>query len=41
MSPVPVGSIAPDFALPTLDGQTIHLSDYREQRLLVFMWASW
>jgi len=36
-----VGDVAPDVALPSLDGRTIRLSDYRGTRLLVFMWASW
>lgn len=36
-----VGSVAPPFALPTLDGETIRLTDYRNRRLLVFMWGSW
>jgi peroxiredoxin len=36
-----VGEVAPDIALPGLDGRTIRLSDFRGQRLLVFMWASW
>ncbi len=35
------GDVAPDVALPSLDGGTIRLSDYRGTRLLVFMWASW
>jgi peroxiredoxin len=36
-----VGDLAPDVALPGIDGRTIRLSDFRGQRLLVFMWASW
>jgi peroxiredoxin len=36
-----VGEIAPDIALPSLDGRIIRLSDFRGKRLLVFMWASW
>ena len=36
-----LGSAAPPFALPTLSGETLRLSDFRGQRLLVFMWASW
>jgi peroxiredoxin len=36
-----VGDALPDLALAGLDGRTIRLSDYRGQRLLVFMWASW
>ena len=37
----PTGDVAPDVALPSLDGGTIRLSQYRGTRLLVFMWASW
>ena len=36
-----VGDALPPIALPSLDGRTIRLNDYRGQRLLVFMWASW
>ena len=36
-----VGDVAPDVALPSLDGRIVRLSDYRGTRLLVFMWASW
>jgi peroxiredoxin len=36
-----VGAYAPDFSLPTLDGQQVNLSDYRGQRVLVNFWASW
>jgi len=44
-SPVPaagtVGSVAPDFTLVDLDGQTIHLSDFRGRPVVVNFWASW
>lgn len=36
-----VGEPAPEVVLPALDGRLVKLSDYRGQRLLVFMWASW
>jgi peroxiredoxin len=36
-----IGDALPDLALPSLDGRTIRLSEYRGKRLLVFMWASW
>ncbi len=36
-----VGELVPDLVLPTLDGTTIRVSDFRGQRLLIFMWASW
>ena len=32
---LPAGSVAPPFALPTLDGTTLSLADYRGQRLLL------
>jgi len=39
---VKVGEPAPDFAVPTLDGQrTVRLSDFRGRRVLIFAWASW
>jgi hypothetical protein len=39
---VKIGEPAPDFAVPSLDGQrTIRLSDFRGRRLLIFTWASW
>mgnify|MGYP001599010773 CR=1 FL=1 len=34
---VPVGSIAPDFALPTADGAKITLSEYRGKRCVVLV----
>ncbi len=33
-----VGSMAPDFALPADDGQTVRLSDYRGQRVVVYFY---
>ncbi len=32
---------APDFELTLLDGETIHLSDYRGKTVVLVMWASW
>ena len=36
-----IGQLAPDFTLPTLDGEKTSLLDYRGKKLIVFMWASW
>lgn len=36
-----VGQRAPDFTLPTLDGQRVSLSDFRGQAVLVNFWATW
>lgn len=36
-----VGQPAPDFTLPTLDGDTVSLSDYIGQPVLINFWATW
>lgn len=36
-----VGFFAPDFSLQTTDGQTIQLSDFRGQPVLISYWTSW
>ena len=35
------GFLAPDFTLQTPDGETLSLSDFRGQAVLVNLWASW
>ena len=35
------GNIAPDFELNTLDGKSIKLSDFRGQKVIINMWATW
>ncbi len=36
-----VGFQAPDFELETLDGTTVHLSDFRGQAVIINLWATW
>lgn len=36
-----VGQEAPDFGVPDLSGETVQLSDYRGQVVLLNFWASW
>ena len=36
-----LGGTAPDFQLPTVDGRTLRLSDYRGQKIILFHFASW
>jgi cytochrome c biogenesis protein CcmG, thiol:disulfide interchange protein DsbE len=38
---VRIGDRAPDFALADLDGDTVRLSDFEGQPVLVNFWASW
>jgi peroxiredoxin len=38
---VVVGRAAPDFALPSLDGQVVRLSDYRGKVVFLNIWATW
>ena len=36
-----VGDLVPDLSLPTLEGSTINLREFRGRKLIIFMWASW
>ena len=36
-----IGQLAPDFELKTLDGETVKLSDYKGQRVMLNFWATW
>ena len=36
-----IGFLAPDFSLPSLDGTTITLSDFRGKAVILNFWASW
>ncbi len=37
-----VGHLAPDFALPSLDGKTVRLSDFRGKKgIFINFWATW
>lgn len=38
---IPVGSMAPDFELKTIDGQTYKLSELRGQAVMINFFASW
>jgi thiol-disulfide isomerase/thioredoxin len=35
------GTVAPDFALESLDGKTVRLSDFRGKAVLLNFWATW
>ena len=35
------GTTAPDFTLQSLDGKTVHLSDFRGKAVLLNFWATW
>lgn len=35
------GNLAPDFELETMDGETVKLSDFRGEKVMLNFWASW
>lgn len=38
---ITVGSLAPDFTLPDIEGKEISLSDFKGKTVLLTFWASW
>ncbi len=38
---VRIGEQVPALTLPDLDGNAVNLDDFRGQRVLAFLWASW
>ena len=36
-----IGDKAPDFKLNTLEGETLQLSDFRGERVMINFWATW
>ncbi|MFC0473458.1 TlpA family protein disulfide reductase [Halalkalibacter kiskunsagensis] len=40
-SSVAIGNIAPDFSLPTLEGNEMSLSDFKGKPIMINFWATW
>jgi thiol-disulfide isomerase/thioredoxin len=40
-TPITQGKIAPEFAVLTPDGKTVHLSDFKGKTLVIDLWATW
>jgi peroxiredoxin len=40
-APPALNSIAPDFALKSVDGRNVRLSEYRGEPVVLHFWASW
>jgi hypothetical protein len=40
-TPMPGAPVAPDFRLPDLNGQTWTLSQFRDEPVMLFFWATW
>ena len=40
-APIEIGKPVPDLVLPTLDGQPKSLADFRGQKVLLHIFASW
>ena len=40
-NPWKIGAPAPDLRLPTIGGETVALSDFRGQKVLLIEFASW
>jgi len=36
-----MGSVAPDFTLPTMDGKTLSLSSFKGKKVILNFWATW
>lgn len=38
---IEIGNLAPDFTLPTIDGQVVSLSSLRGKKVILNFWATW